>query len=226
MTSSQKKEELVAVFDIGSGSVGGALVLMPKGEPAKSFDFLALQFEENKKPKPEILFTARAPIVFGPNLDFEVFLFEMSKALETVASRLLSARLGAPKKAYCFLAAPWCATQTRVIKMERNTPFILTDKLLSDLSCREIKAFEEENAKRYPKGEKIRLLEGEIMQVKLNGYKTSDPYGKKTKSLEAALFASIGSEQVLGALEYHIGKFFNLDIDSRIAEYPRLWNIS
>jgi hypothetical protein len=196
MTSSGKKEELVAVFDIGSGSAGVAMISVRKGDKA-----------------PKILFSIRTPIKFQDNFKFEDFLSNALKSLETSARHMALARLGAPDSVHCFLSAPWSAAQTRVIKLSRSAPFIFTEKMATDLACKEIKSFEEEHAERYEReGGKIRLLEGEVMQIKLNGYATANPYGKKAKSLEAALFASLAPESVLSAAEETISKFFSRSV--------------
>jgi len=213
MPSSQKNEELAVIFDIGSGSIGGALVLLPIEKPDQSFDLLTLGFEENKKQKPKVLFTTRSQITFGENFNSENFLVQMTKALTDVAGKIEAVHLGAPVKAYCFLASPWQASQARIIRQNRYTPFILTSKMLSELVEKEINLFGQMQADQHTAlGENIQLLNTEIMQVKLNGYKTSDRFGKKAKEMETALFVSISPDRVLGSLKYHIEKFFSLDV--------------
>jgi hypothetical protein len=194
-SSTEGNEKLVAVFDIGSGSVGGALV---KFAP---------------KSKPEILLTVRVPITLSSDLDFNIFLSETARSLGKVASNLDSAALGAPHEVHCFLSSPWYAAQTRIIKMSRNIPFLLTEKMVVELTCKEVSNFEQKNIERYRElGEDIRILEQEIMQVKLNGYKTVNPFGRKIKDFEAAMFISLSPEKVISELEYQIQKFFNREI--------------
>jgi len=202
MNSSRKgKDKLAVVFDIGSGSVGGALVRFSK----KPFD--------SAQGKPEILYTVRQPITLAPDLDFNVFLSETARSLEKVANSLDRVALGAPTEVHCFLASPWYAAQTRTMTLSRNTPFTLTSKIITELACREVKNFELNNIERYQDlGENIRILEQEIMQIKLNGYKTINPFGRKTKDLEVAMYISLSPEKVLRELEYRIQKFFNYEI--------------
>jgi cell division ATPase FtsA len=91
--------------------------------------------------------------------------------------------------------------------------------MMVDLACKEVKNFEQTNIERYKElGEEIRILEGEVMQIKLNGYKTVNPYGRKAKELEAAMFISLSPEKAIKELEYRIQKFFNHEI--RFHSFP------
>ena len=60
---SSKKEKLVAIFDIGSGSVGGMLVSIPK----------------DGKSLPTIIKSTRTDIVTRKELDYNLFLKDMMK---------------------------------------------------------------------------------------------------------------------------------------------------
>ncbi len=220
MKSSKQKEEIVAIYDIGSGSVGGALVSIPKTSKKKSFNFLTLSAEESPEDKPLVLYSTRTPITLNQDFDFDHFLFETGRALENVSKKMEQALFtppmagrGAPAKVFCFLSAPWYSCQTRIIKLKRNTPYKFTEKLAEEYIQKEIKNFESIQAKHFENtGEKMRLIESRIMEMKLNGYKTAMPFDKKISEFEIALFVAVGSERILGAIEHQIQHFFNQEV--------------
>ncbi|MES2315301.1 MAG: cell division protein FtsA [Patescibacteria group bacterium] len=194
--SSPKKDELVLVFDIGSSSVGGAL------------------FYTNPGGAPKIILSLRESITLEPSIDFDRFLFLTSKSLEAVADRIAKSGLGAPKKIFCILSSPWYVSQTRVISLEKETPFIFTEKLAQSLIDKEIALFEQDYLAKYahPK-DAVRTIEIKTIRTTLNGYESIKPFNQKAKEFEMTLFISISPEQVLSRMEQSINKYFhNKDI--------------
>ncbi|MCX6753340.1 MAG: hypothetical protein NTW62_03300 [Candidatus Nomurabacteria bacterium] len=187
--SKKEKNELVAVFDIGSSSVGAAL------------------FYKNSSGSPEIIFSVREEIPITEKLEFNRFLDLGLKALEEVAKKISLSGLGAPKKTYCTLSSPWYASQTRTIKLEKNTPFIFTAKMADGLIQKEIALFEEEHINQYATTDKkARIIEFKNMKTTLNGYVTTAPIGEKASKVEMVLFMSMSPESVLQKFEESIGR--------------------
>jgi len=192
------------ILDIGSGSVGGAVVL-----------------SSPKISKPKILYTFRTPIVLAKNLNFERFSSVMLAALKDVLVKIEQNKAGAPENIFCFLASPWTASQTRTIKLKKNSPFRFTKELARNFVEKEIRNFQNTHLKRFEQiGSKMRLLEKEYFQIKLNGYKTNNPLGKRSGDFEIDLFVSIAPEKILGLIEYQIRKFFNLPIHFHSFIFP------
>ncbi len=187
--SGKKKRELVAVFDIGSSGVGGAL------------------FCKDHTGTPEIVFSVREAVPFQENVDYDLFLKSTLKALEEISKKISLSGLGAPKKIFCVLASPWYASQSRTVLLEKNTPFVFTSKLADNLIQKEISLFKESYmAEHEDKGDKMRLIEFKNMKISLNGYATNDPLDKKTTKVEMILFLSMGSEHLIKKIEEAIGR--------------------
>ena len=182
-------------MDIGSGSVGGALV----------------SFSENKKPK--ILFSVRKPIVFQNDFKFERFLLSMLKAIDQVLDELGKAKLGKPKQVFCILAAPWYVSQARTIVFEKEKTFSVTPKRVDNLISREVESLKKNFDAHYKDltESKAEIIEVENINMKLNGYETRLPYDKKAKRLEAHLYVSMSAGQVLQALRQKVRKELGLD---------------
>ena len=182
-------------MDIGSGSVGGALVF----------------FSEDKKPK--ILFSVRKPIVFQNDFKFERFLLSMLKATDQVLNELSNAKLGKPKQVFCILAAPWYVSQAKAVIFEDKKTFNVTSKRVDDLISREVESLKENFDAHYKDltESKAEIIEVENINMKLNGYETCLPYDKKAKKLEAHLYVSMSAGQVLQALRQKVRKELGLD---------------
>ncbi|MFA5095123.1 MAG: cell division protein FtsA [Candidatus Paceibacterota bacterium] len=191
--SKQKEEkETVLVFDIGSSSVGGAL------------------FETQKSGIPKIIFSIREPIILEEKIDTDRFLFLTLKSLDIVTEKICKRGAGKPSRIFCVLSSPWYASQTRIIKFEKNTPFLFSPKLADDLIKKEINLFEEEHLAKFSQTDsKIRPIEFKNIKTTLNGYVTSDPFNKKVKRLEMIIFISMSGEKILGKIEDIIFKHFH-----------------
>ncbi|KKP85617.1 hypothetical protein A3B84_02005 [Candidatus Nomurabacteria bacterium RIFCSPHIGHO2_02_FULL_35_13] len=190
----KNKKELALVFDIGSSSIGGAL------------------FEIQKLGIPKIVLSIREPIIFEDRIDINKFLSSTLKSIEIVAERISTMGFGKPSKIFCVLSSPWYASQTRVIKLEKDTPFLFTSKLADSLIQKEVSLFEEENLVKFSSNDnKVRLIEFKNMKTMLNGYTTSDPLNKKAKKLEMTIFLSMSGDKILKKIEETIFKRFHAE---------------
>lgn len=188
------RDELIAVFDIGSASISGAL------------------FFVQKSGVPKIVFSVREKITLQHQINSKNLLIEMRKALNGVARQMAISNFGAPKKVFCVLSSMWYVSHNRVIKMKKNTPFIFTDKLANSLIEKELKLFREDHLGQYTKnGGQIRVIELKNIRTMLNGYEVSNPYKQKASELEMALFISMAEEEVLSSIENVIAQHFHID---------------
>lgn len=186
------KEKLILVFDIGSSSVGGALFFLGDGGG------------------PEIVYSIRESIILEANINVDRFLTLTLKALESITSKICIAGVGSPGKIFCVLSSPWYVSQTRVIKMEKNTSFVFTDKLADSLIQKEISLFEEEYLNKYSNvGSPVRSIEFKNIKTLLNGYETVKPLNQKAKELEMTILISISEMEILTKFEETIFRHFH-----------------
>ncbi len=191
---SRNKNEgkLILVFDIGSSSVGGAL------------------FRTQKSGVPKIVLSLREPISLQKTLDIDKFLSLTVKSLEVVVGKIYKAALGRPEEIYCVLSSPWHISQTRVIKMEKNTPFVFSAKVAMELIQKEAALFEEECMAKYSdENRSLRSIEFKNIKTVLNGYESPSPLDQKARELEMTIFLSMSPEQVLHTIEETVRKCFH-----------------
>jgi hypothetical protein len=186
--SSQKKKDIVALFDIGTSSVGGALIM------------------KDSKNIPTIIFFVREPIKMTENFDFDRFFSYTMASIEKVAHKINLSGVGAPNKIYCTLSSPWYASQTRSIKLEKNTNFIFNSKLASDLNKKEFSLFEQDNNNVISDAH---IIETKNMSVSLNGYRVQKPLGMKAKKVEMSLFLSMVEKNIITKIEESIGRYLH-----------------
>lgn len=191
---SSKKEKLVAIFDIGSGSVGGALV----------------KISSDIKSIPTIIKTTRTDIVTRKELDFNLFLKDMILALGFASRALCESKLGAPDEIVCVLASPWYISETRNIKMSKEHSFIFTKKIVDELLEKEMVSLDALYKNKYGDIESIpEIMEHPILGISLNGYLVDDPLGKKTRSIEMNMAISLSPKLCLDKIKDTIAKTFH-----------------
>jgi len=191
------KGKTVLLLDIGSASVGGALVSI------------------SKEGKARILKTVRKPMVLQEKLNFQRFTNSMLESLDAMLDELEKNAPSKPKAAACILASPWYVSQTRTVLVQEKNPISVTDKYLKEIVKKDLKEFEKtykKNSTGQDKEEKefFEVLEAETVRVRLNGYEVANPRGVEAKTVEAVVFASLGHRGVIEAIESHTRKTFNV----------------
>lgn len=164
----------VAIFDLGSGSVGSALVAMSEG-------------------KPHLIYTNRIPIPFQKNLDPEKFtkalltvLMDSALDLKTVGGmRLKEHGLSHVTEASAVFASPWSVSEGITMRIKRDKEFTITKELIEDTVKAEAEKYATER-----EGELPALIERHAVGVLVNGYQFDDPYGKKTLATDISAFIS------------------------------------
>lgn len=190
----QKKERTIAIFDIGSGSVGGAIVRIPI----------------DGKSVPVILKSARTDIKFHENFDFNLFMKDMISALNSTANTLYSKQAGAQDEIYCVLASPWYVSETRIIKMSQDKSFTFTKRLATELIQKEIVSLNESYKKKYGSLESTpEIIEQNTMSVSLNGYTVNDPLDNKCHFLEMNMVISLVPKLCLNEIRETLLKTFH-----------------
>lgn len=189
---SSKKPKIAIVFDVGSSSVGVAVIIL------------------SPQSKPKLFFSAREQMAFQENLKFDRFVSSMLEALGKVARTLEHTALPphSGKTFSVFFASPWYASQTRTSpKMMFTPPVLITEKLLWGIQEKETENFRQFEMEKL--GKDAVVIEMQNMQVKLNGYETASPEGKTASTLETSFYMSIVPEKIIHAVKAKISGIFH-----------------
>ncbi len=181
---SKKKEEIIAVIDVASASIGGMLI------------------KKTLNTDPEIISSARVPVNFLMDVNFQAFWRCTQKSLSDVLNRLLKDYPKGPDRVLCVFSSIWVVSQTRIVKIKKEKPFEIDKNFLDKVIDEEIKIFKASILKNITNmKESAEILEYKIMKVSLNGYATEDPFNKKAKRFNFHLYAGLIDKNVKGALQ-------------------------
>ena len=181
--------EVVAIFDVGSGSIGAALVTISRQE------------------LPNILWSTRIPITLQGDINFDQLTKTMLSTLLDVALELQSkglpllSRGSGPKHLSDVMfsfASPWYSMQAKAFKIDKEESFALTPQFIKNLIKREEREFynlTQKNEEKKAEGEGKTamtpvLIERSVIQTTLNGYIVSNPYDKNVKQAQVDLVLS------------------------------------
>lgn len=186
----------VAVFDISSSSVAGAHVLIPKGETVE-------------KVKASLLAQTRSHAALREDITIERFVDQTIEQIDKVATLLQKADHHRPHYIQILLASPWFFSQTRTIAMKRTAPFVCTQKIIDELVEKEVAYIMEHDMERFGSfGKDGIIIEKQLSGIKLNGYSTSNPFGKKAESLEIFLVVTVSPKMIIDRFKSALGKYY------------------
>ncbi len=185
-------ELTVAVFDIGSSTVGGIL------------------FQHHPNKLPEVLTSARFSTDFLPDLDFQKIQRSLHKTFErTIAAlkRRMPKNWRRPDATIIIFSSPYYISQNKVIRFSKPKPFEITEKILEEIVVDEIAIFKKKwEAEHQP----VEILEREEMKINLNGYPIKKPIGKHALSVEIYLHMSLGIKLIQDKLRECIAHSFGV----------------
>ncbi len=191
---SKPKNKRVLIFHIGSGVIISAFVLLDGANDSV----------------PEIKSAAVAPMPLMSEPDTQHLISTMLRTLKKSAEGMVSEKIGAPDQIICFLGSPWYATQVRKVRMAKNAPFLVTEKIVRDMIKKESDLFDRELlAPTRETNSASVLVEREINRFELNGYQTDNPYGKRVSEIGISLVFSVSSEQLISQIREVISDSFH-----------------
>ena len=178
------KSKVVAVIDITSSSVGGALVESNEGCPIT------------------ILAVPKSPVNFLIDVSLEASLRCTADALRLTAKKLKNIYSGKIDEILCVFSSPWFSSKTKIVTVEKEKPFEIKNDFFTNLIEEEEKNFE------GVKNKNGLFIEHEVVKTELNGYFTKSPIGKVAKSVKSYIYLSAGVERAMEMAEKEIAKVF------------------
>lgn len=184
---------LTLLVDIGSASVGAALVVIEKGNA------------------PQVVASMRESISFQEAISSARFLSAMNQALDKVLKTVQEniKDTGNPSHVFCTLSSPWFILKTRDLQVSRRDEFEVTEEALEKFVNEDIARLKEELKETLPPDD-IRIIEKNVINIKLNGYEVKNPYKQKTTNMEMSLTVGVSSGRVIQSIERKIFSFFNV----------------
>ena len=181
-----KTSEFVAVVDIGSGSVGVALVELSRGTV------------------PSILFSIRQDLGIQKKFNPKSLLFSTITSLSAVIKEMQKTIIIRPKEIHIFLSPHLLISQTRIIKAQYGDNVPITSSLISnllknerDVYLNDIHSMGQDESKRIP-------IEERVIKITLNGYEVQNAGGKYAKDLELSVYYSFSSQEIIESIKHTV----------------------
>ena len=178
-----KHGKIFAVYDMSSSSVAGAHVLTKQHDGISQAVLLA---------------SSRSNAPLQEDIDMQRFVDEACKHLQEVITVVRKADVHHPTYIQVTLASPWYTSQTRTISYQKDAPFTCTQNLVDSLIDDEIKhVLTNEDGSFGAFGKESVIVEKQLSGIRLNGYHTVAPFGKKATTLELFLTITIAPKPIL-----------------------------
>lgn len=193
----KKHRDVSVILDIGSSSIGAAIVDLhnPKG--------------------PCVLFSDRHQFRIGETVSTKRLVLNLKQSLEKTlesvhrfAVKKSSEHLDI-QKIVCAYCSPWHSSRTKTVTIEEDEQTLVTHSLISNiLELTLMKSLEKDREQSSQVKEPL-LLDQKLIQIKLNGYATNEPYGKEAAKIELTFFTTIASGILIDEIETLIRKMLH-----------------
>ena len=179
------KSKVVAVIDITSSSVGGALIEINKNRPINILTALI-----------------KKPVNFLFDVNFDASLRCTIDSLRFVTKELRNFYSGRIDQVLCVFSSPWFISQTKMVSVIKEKSFEIKKDFFSKLIEEEEKKFSDN------KKTNSQFIEHVILKTELNGYYTKSPVGKIARSVKSHIYLSAGVKKAIESAEKEIIKVF------------------
>jgi len=189
-----RRNHPVVIFDIGSASIGGAVVYF-------------------NKEVPQITYTTRVRLPFQEEADGRHLLPHIEEILSQVARSIQKDGLQpkgkvttVPREVVCIFSSLWSNTQTTGASFQHKERFEVTDTILDNLLAQV-----HEKNKEGKTSDSV-TIEEIIINSLLNGYPTQYPVGKEVQSIYVTLLESSITKELHTKIQDILYTVFNPDI--------------
>ncbi|MDO8492833.1 MAG: hypothetical protein Q7S34_04290 [bacterium] len=169
--------KLIVYLDAGKGNARGAIVEIRKGIPHILYTILGEQRVGES--------------INGVKSFNSSSLSSLEEILEQTARLLQKTAKGennyVAEEVYCILAAPYYLSHTSIINYKSEKPTLITQNLIKDI----INAKQPETLPSHLDadiGDNRKTLHEKIVEIKINGYHSNNPYNKQALEVSVAIF--------------------------------------
>ncbi|MDP2705448.1 MAG: hypothetical protein U1D31_00240 [Patescibacteria group bacterium] len=202
----ESKSEPSIIFDIGSASINASIVIFSETHLPHVVYSLRLGLPITEHPDSDRMLTSIVSLIKDALAQLE------KEGIPLLHSYHLSGK--AIRHIHCVLASPWYVSQTKTLEVERKSPIVISEDFISEITGKEEKAFEDSiahSAYADTFDKNVVLAEQKVIHIKLNGYETKNPYGKKSSHISFSFFSSLVSKKVTEKITEVISSSFDKD---------------
>lgn len=186
----KKQNKKTLILDIGSGSVGGAIVILPEKEEEvpvilKSYRFQTKPFLQN---------------------EIEKHQKETLKSIREVCNYLFKTNPGKIDQVFCVLTSPWADTESKKISFSNKDRVVFSEKMGSIILEKEIQKIKDLNPNKD-----LEVIEKIITEISIDGKQAQNPIGKKFNFLDININYSTSDKKFIESATDLVRRFFNVE---------------
>ncbi len=178
--SKKKRGKKIAIFDIGSSSIAGAYVLLPKN---------------NEEEIPIVLESVRLEIKEAVSKELVDQEKEVVITLKKTAQALLQKKVGKLDEVVCVITTPWCHSLTKKISVSNRKEISITKKMLDDLVTKELQSITKTLDNEHDGSKEI--VEKLVTEILIDDVPTDNPIGKDGQFLDLSLSYSYTNKNLI-----------------------------
>jgi hypothetical protein len=188
----KKTREVVALFDIGNGSIGGSLVAFSSHE------------------RPIVLYVHREPLHFTPYISPQRLTHAMLTMLEVVAEHVMYEGVAVLDKntigdfsfkaIHCVFASPWFASETKNISHVEEKSLPITKQYIS--------SFIDKSAPKLP--HEAEFIEKYILNIKLDGIPADVFALGQARQIDCSMYFSYIEKKIKTSVESRLEKILGI----------------
>lgn len=192
-------DECGVVIDVGSGSVGVAIVV-----------------SRNIEEKLDVVWSHREFVLIRDTNNTNETLKDISTALVNALLELGNSGLKAlheydsklkPTIIQTSLCAPWAYTVTKTINYEAEHPFEVNESLIKELiSTAQKQTMSTVIDNKLFEDLGLRMITEDTLNVQVNGYTIKDPIGQEGRTISLSHISAVAREKILVTLEDSLNK--------------------
>lgn len=130
----------------------------------------------------------------------------VKKAVYDSAIFTAKKRRGGIKSCFLALSSPWYVSLNKTFKINEKEPFFFDKNTINNILNDKNNLFSEKM-----ENNELKFLETEMLKIKLNGYETKKPFGKKIKSAEMYFYVSAAKKDFFRFINDILKKELHLD---------------
>ena len=172
------------VIDIGSGSIGSAVVLIG--------------------PKNTVKASTRYELEYGDRVDFGTLLEKMFLGIEHTLKQVQKQELD---HISIYLHSPWHSVHTKNVTLKSEKSFSITESLIQDTTKNETELFLKNDKNKFPGYEKLTVIESTVPEIRINGYHVDDPFDKKSNNCDILISLALAPKDIVQEITKLCTKF-------------------
>ncbi len=197
--------------DLFSRNATRSIILIEIGSRGVSTAIIRSGEETPLGHQASVLASAHLPFRVHRTLDSKTFtrtaLGTMEAALDKLASAARDTVGIGDAEVVCTVSAPWHAAKTITMSTVEEKPFEVRESVLEDLIARATESFLSESAAGGDDSPNV-LIEQQVIDVLVNGYRTARPVGKRGRSIDASIYLAVMERAVQDRMRELIERAF------------------